>query len=92
MRKKLLVAVISALALFALVVTAWRAVQSAKRKANYTRGSDISSVLAMQARICERATNRLPGATEDVLFIRRSPWMVVFDGERAANLILIKDC
>jgi hypothetical protein len=26
----------------------------------------------------------------DVLFIGRSPWMVVFDGDRATNLVLIK--
>jgi hypothetical protein len=26
----------------------------------------------------------------DVLFIRQSPWMVVFDGEKATNLLLIK--
>jgi hypothetical protein len=29
---------------------------------------------------------------EDVLFIRNSPWMVVFDGDRAARLVLIKGC
>jgi hypothetical protein len=29
---------------------------------------------------------------KDVLFLRTSPWMVVFDGDRAARLILIKGC
>jgi len=29
---------------------------------------------------------------KDVLFIRRSPWMVVFDGDVATELILIKGC
>jgi hypothetical protein len=33
-----------------------------------------------------------PWRDRDVLFIRKSHWMVVFDGERAANLILIKGC
>jgi hypothetical protein len=28
----------------------------------------------------------------DVLFIRKGPWMVVFDGDKAAKLILIKGC
>ena len=28
----------------------------------------------------------------DVLFIRKSPWMVVFDGEIAGQLVLIKGC
>ena len=28
----------------------------------------------------------------DVLFIRKSPWMVVFDGDRATELILVKGC
>lgn len=28
----------------------------------------------------------------DVLFIRKSPWMVVFDGDRAVELILVKGC
>jgi hypothetical protein len=28
----------------------------------------------------------------DVLFIGKSSWMVVFDGERATNLVLIKGC
>lgn len=33
-----------------------------------------------------------PWRDRDVLFIRRSPWMVVFDKDRAANLVLIKGC
>jgi hypothetical protein len=28
----------------------------------------------------------------DVLFIRSSPWMIVFNGNRAAKLVLIKGC
>ena len=28
----------------------------------------------------------------DVLFIGQSPWMVVFDGDQATNLVLIKGC
>src|SRR5712692_6396761 len=28
----------------------------------------------------------------DVLFIGQSSWMVVFDGDRAANLVLVKGC
>ncbi len=28
----------------------------------------------------------------DVLFIRKSPWMVVFDSDRATELILVKGC
>ena len=28
----------------------------------------------------------------DVVFIGRSPWMVVFDGDRATELVLIKGC
>jgi hypothetical protein len=28
----------------------------------------------------------------DVLFIRKSSWMVVFDGEKATELVLIKGC
>lgn len=28
----------------------------------------------------------------DVLFIRQSPWMVVFDGDKATSLVLIKGC
>jgi hypothetical protein len=28
----------------------------------------------------------------DVLFIRQSPWMIVFDNERAKELVLIKGC
>lgn len=27
-----------------------------------------------------------------VLFIRQSPWMVVFDGDKATDLVLIKGC
>ena len=27
-----------------------------------------------------------------VLFIRKSPWMVVFDGDLASNLVLVKGC
>ena len=29
---------------------------------------------------------------KDVLFIRKSPWMVVFDGDKATELVLIKGC
>jgi hypothetical protein len=29
---------------------------------------------------------------KDVLFIRKGPWMVVFDGNNAAELVLIKGC
>ena len=29
---------------------------------------------------------------KEVLFIRSSPWMIVFDGDRATNLVLIKGC
>lgn len=28
----------------------------------------------------------------DALFIRKSPWMVVFDGDKATELVLIKGC
>jgi hypothetical protein len=28
----------------------------------------------------------------DVLFIRKSPWVVVFDGDKASELILFKGC
>jgi hypothetical protein len=28
----------------------------------------------------------------EVLFIRKSPWMVVFDGDKATDLVLIKGC
>ena len=28
----------------------------------------------------------------DALFIRRSPWMVVFDGDKATELVLVKGC
>ena len=28
----------------------------------------------------------------DVLFIRSSPWMVVFDGDKAIELVLVKGC
>ena len=28
----------------------------------------------------------------DVLFIRQSPWMIVFDGNKATDLVLIKGC
>jgi hypothetical protein len=28
----------------------------------------------------------------NVLFIRKSPWMVVFDGDKAKDLVLIKGC
>ena len=28
----------------------------------------------------------------DVRFIRKSPWMVVFDGDKASELILVKGC
>jgi hypothetical protein len=28
----------------------------------------------------------------DVLFIRNSPWMVIFDGDKATELVLIKGC
>jgi hypothetical protein len=27
---------------------------------------------------------------KDVLFIRQSPWMIVFDGDRATSLVLVK--
>jgi hypothetical protein len=29
---------------------------------------------------------------KQVLFIRQSPWMIAFDGDRATNLVLIKGC
>jgi hypothetical protein len=29
---------------------------------------------------------------QDVLFIRKSPWMIVFDGEKAKELVLVKGC
>jgi hypothetical protein len=29
---------------------------------------------------------------KNVLFIRQSPWMVVFDGDKATDLVLIKGC
>ena len=35
---------------------------------------------------------RSPWKDKDVLFIRKSPWMVVFDGDTATNLILVKGC
>jgi len=33
-----------------------------------------------------------PWKDKDVLFIRKSRWMVVFDGDTATNLILVKGC
>lgn len=33
-----------------------------------------------------------PWRDRDVLFIRKSPWMIVFDDDRAVNLVLIKGC
>jgi hypothetical protein len=33
-----------------------------------------------------------PWKDRDILFIRSSAWMVVFDGEKAAELVLIKGC
>lgn len=30
--------------------------------------------------------------SKEVLFIRQSPWMVVFDGDKATDLVLIKGC
>jgi hypothetical protein len=33
-----------------------------------------------------------PWKDRDALFIRKSPWMVVFDGERATDLVLVKGC
>ena len=33
-----------------------------------------------------------PWKNRDVLFIRKSSWMIVFDGERATGLVLIKGC
>lgn len=29
---------------------------------------------------------------KDVLFIRESSWMVIFDGDKATNLVLVKGC
>lgn len=29
---------------------------------------------------------------KDVLFLGQSPWMVVFDGDKATNLVLVKGC
>jgi hypothetical protein len=29
---------------------------------------------------------------KDVLFIRQTPWMVIFDGDKASELILFKGC
>jgi hypothetical protein len=29
---------------------------------------------------------------KEVLFIRQSPWMVAFDGDRATDLVLVKGC
>ena len=33
-----------------------------------------------------------PWKDRDVLFIRKSPWMVVFAGDKATNLVLLKGC
>ena len=33
-----------------------------------------------------------PWKDREVLFIRQSSWMVVFDGDEATNLVLIKGC
>jgi hypothetical protein len=33
-----------------------------------------------------------PWKNRDALFIRNSPWMVIFDGDKATELILIKGC
>ena len=33
-----------------------------------------------------------PWRDRDVSFIRKSPWMVVFDGDKATELVLIKGC
>jgi hypothetical protein len=33
-----------------------------------------------------------PWKDRDVLFIRKSPWMVVFAGDMATNLVLVKGC
>jgi hypothetical protein len=30
--------------------------------------------------------------SKEVLFIRRSPWMIAFEGDRATSLVLIKGC
>lgn len=46
---------------------------------------DTSSYL----RDCYQAS---PWKNRDVLFIRTSPWMIVFDQGRATNLVLIKGC
>ena len=33
-----------------------------------------------------------PWKDRNVLFIRSSPWMVVFDGDKATDLVLVKGC
>lgn len=33
-----------------------------------------------------------PWKDRDVLFIRKSSWMVVFDNDKATNLVLVKGC
>ena len=33
-----------------------------------------------------------PWRDQDVLFIRKSPWMVVFADDKATNLVLLKGC
>jgi hypothetical protein len=33
-----------------------------------------------------------PWKNRDALFIRNSPWMVIFDGDKATELVLIKGC
>ena len=38
---------------------------------------------------CSQAS---PWKGRDVLFIRQNPWMIVFDGDRATDLVLVKGC
>jgi hypothetical protein len=40
-------------------------------------------------RSCYRTS---PWRDKKVLFIRSSPWMIVFDGDVATNLVLVKGC
>lgn len=53
---------------------------------------DRFSCLSRPHDTSERAIRTPSWKDRDVLFIGQSPWMVVFDGDRATNLVLVKGC
>lgn len=57
-----------------------------EKKFGYLRGRDQ---VTPYLRECSQ---HLPWRDRNILFIRSSPWMVVFDGDKAAELVLIKGC